>query len=293
MMAVQNYAAQNKGFIPGSPNTTGYGLFFTPYTQINCPGISQIWDWQAPLAKYMAIKFEEGGTQNQRINRFIKLIEHPSFACPENDVVATAFTGSGGPNFPASKWISYSTAMVFLLRNSADLPGFTTPSPTQRTNGPSFYNPPPGYSPKLTKVGKSSLKIYVGDGGRFSAGDPPTMNLDYVGSTGGAYSDPGAWSRFSRAWDRARAPGNGGTTLDARVLSFRHGRTTVGGNADTYRANFAFFDGHVESLGDLEAANPKFWLPKGTSYATGTGEQYPDGAAKYSTGLPNPSIMPE
>ncbi len=28
--------------------------------------------------------------------------------------------------------------------------------------------------------------------------------------------------------------------------------------------NCGFFDGHVETLGDLQASNPNFWYPKGT-----------------------------
>ena len=31
--------------------------------------------------------------------------------------------------------------------------------------------------------------------------------------------------------------------------------------------NAGFFDGHVETLGDLEGSNPEFWVPKGTEVA--------------------------
>ena len=38
------------------------------------------------------------------------------------------------------------------------------------------------------------------------------------------------------------------------------------GATDSYRLNCGFFDGHVESMGDLQASNPHMWLPKGTTY---------------------------
>src|SRR5258708_18506435 len=50
------YTTENKGYIPGSPVTSGRFLFDAtwgdgPYSDNNCPFVSQIWDWQAPIAK--------------------------------------------------------------------------------------------------------------------------------------------------------------------------------------------------------------------------------------------------
>lgn len=296
LQAMHQYAAQHKGFIPGSPNTSGLGILQNALiTQTNCPDISQIWDWQAPLAKIMGIKFNQDGGALARIERFTTLINHPAYTCPENDIIATAFTGSGGPNFPATKWISYNTGAVLLMVNSKTAQNFSSGkgSPIGTTNGEVFYDPPPGYTPKITKLGKSARKIYVGDGARFSTGTPPTMNLDFDAGNGGAYSDSGAFGKFSRAWDRGKAPGNGGAGSDARILSFRHGISQPNRAGDAYRANFGFYDGHVETLGDLEVSNPTYWLPRGTSLQADLTEQYPDAYNKYLKGVPNPYTVPE
>jgi prepilin-type processing-associated H-X9-DG protein len=245
----------------------------------------------------MGIKFEEGGNSTQRVARFTQLIAHPAFRCPENDVLATAFVQNGSPNFPATLWISYSTSEAFHeLRNGASFSGSMPAgaSPVQRVTSPTFHNTPQGYVPKITKIGKPSLKIYVADGGRFSTGTPPTMNLDFVAGVGGAYADIGAYSRFSRAWDRGKAPGNGGASAtDPRILSYRHGARIAGGPKDSFKMNAGFFDGHVETLGDLQSANPVYWLPKGTSYPNDTGELYPDVIARYGSGVSNPAIVQE
>src|SRR3954452_7485704 len=61
------YTSENKGYIPGSPVTSGRFLFdsnwgTTTYNDNNCPLVSQIWDWQAPIAKIMQIDFDDGSS---------------------------------------------------------------------------------------------------------------------------------------------------------------------------------------------------------------------------------------
>jgi prepilin-type processing-associated H-X9-DG protein len=242
----------------------------------------------------MGVKFEEGGATTERVTRFLRLVSLPQFTCPElgGSVLATPF---GPVDFGTSPWISYNTAMVFLLVPSSTSQPFAQKfPPAQRTNGVTFYDPPAGYVPKINKVGNTSRKVYLADGARFYIGGaPPTMNLDINPTVGGAYSDPGAYTKFSRAWDRGRAPGNGGTGNDARVLIFRHGNSKPGGPADSYRINMGFYDGHVENMGDLEASNPVYWLPKGTSIAGINGELYPDVAKKYLNGVTGTYVCPQ
>ena len=55
-----------------------------------------------------------------------------------------------------------------------------------------------------------------------------------------------------------------GGAKDGLIWSYRHGNRTAGSRPDSKRANFLFFDGHVETLGNRESMNPKFWSPKGT-----------------------------
>lgn len=170
--------------------------------------------------------------------------------------------------------------MVFLMKHNP-----LSNAGDGRTTARGEYNPPQGYVPKLTRIGDAARKIYIADGARYSTTSVrPDYDINYDGSFGGAYSDQGAWSTFSRSWDRARAPGNGGSGFDARLYAFRHGSTKHGASADAYRFNAAFFDGHVETLGDLQGADPSLWLPKGTSVTLGGGQTHPDVTRLYGNG---------
>ena len=56
------------------------------------------------------------------------------------------------------------------------------------------------------------------------------------------------------------------------------------------RGNHLFFDGHVETMGDLQGANPDLWAPRGTRIPAD--EAYPDVARKYFAGRPDPIVVP-
>jgi prepilin-type processing-associated H-X9-DG protein len=62
------------------------------------------------------------------------------------------------------------------------------------------------------------------------------------------------------------------------------------GKTNSYLFNAAFFDGHVETLGDLQGADPAFWAPTGSTIGgpptTGEspGEELPDVANAYGYG---------
>jgi prepilin-type N-terminal cleavage/methylation domain-containing protein/prepilin-type processing-associated H-X9-DG protein len=277
MQSVHIYASQNNGWIPGSPNTTGFFLFFPPYDNNNCPEVSSIFDWQAPVAKVMGIDFNKGGTAADRGERFVRLQTHPAFRCPENlDTIMTRF-GTLGPDWGAIPYSSYNMAIIFLFVPNNTPQPFSSPSPTQRTNGPVFYNPPPGYNPRLAKIANASRKIAIADGSRSTQGEPPTYDSNFNGSTGNMFGDPGAWTRFTRGWFRGQAAGNGSTGPDARMLVYRHGTMRPGASGDTFRFNAAFWDGHVETLGDLEGSDPRLWAPRGTSINAARGtEQWND-----------------
>ena len=116
------------------------------------------------------------------------------------------------------------------------------------------------------------------------------MDLYHRGSFGGAFADVGVWSKFSRAWPRGNAPMNGAKRLHLRIFSFRHGTREHNRPADAYRLNVGFFDGHVETLGDLEAADPALWAPRGTAMTAA--DAYPDVHQRYFAGRPNPYIAP-
>jgi len=310
VQAMMIYASENNNYIAGSPNTTGaflfnptppasYPVFNSQYTESYCPEISQIWDWQAPLAKVMGVSFNENPDLASRIQRFHFLMNYPAFKCPENQFLATEYS-SDGTQFGSIVDVmpSYITAQDFLLlplprgakdvvpiRYGADEGGIAT--------GGSSYNDfvlPTSYVPKINKVGLTAQKIYIADGGKYSeAGIPnaPNYVMSFAagtsfptasssGTSGGAYSDYGAWDFWSRALCRANAPGNAKASDagDGRIYGFRHGSQLLHGTADSFTFNAGFYDGHVETLGDLQGANPSLWNPPGTLVSCGTGGNF-------------------
>jgi prepilin-type processing-associated H-X9-DG protein len=228
----------------------------------------------SPLAKFMQITFDTGATQQERLLRFDFLRTHPVFVCPSNQVMADPFRVVTRVDL----MVSYNTASQFHLMPKG------TGGGTGVTQGSAGMSSPPGYAPKLNKVGPLSGKIYIADGARYSNADtPPDIDLSVRGSGGGAFSDIGAFTSRTNGWDRSRAPGNSARgSVDARIYAFRHGRVNQNGPSDEYRLNAGFFDGHVETLGDLQASNPNYWMPTGSEYnPSGSFPLFPDAQNRY------------
>ena len=289
MQAVQIFASQNNGYIPGGPYSSGRFLFNDPqksstantaYSNSNCPSVIQVFDWASPVAKVMGTKFDEGPTAASRARRFVQMRDLKPFQCPSNEITAIQFgttlsninTDSPPTIVTNGRMISYCTSISFLLQR--DRSGGTWGLTTTRTN----WNVPSGYNAKLSKVGDGARKIFIADGARFSTGTvAPDYDLAYMGTFGGAFSDQGP-TRFSRAWSRDGVPGSGvAAPVDVRAYWARHG-PTFKRNAPSgyYRFNAAFFDGHVETMDDLSGANPLHWFPKGTDLDTSGGQMYSD-----------------
>jgi len=330
LQAMVIYVSQNNGYIPGGPNTTGAFLFNPPqggryptfqsqYSESYCPGITCIWDWQSPIAAIMGVSFNQNADLASRVQRYHFLMNYGVFTCPENQFLETEYgtdnvksllSGVGLSSIPDAM-PSYVVAEDFLLA-----PG---PKGIKEDKNPCRFTPdgygdfllPSSYTPKINKVGISSQKIYIADGGKYSSGyDLPnyvmSFSCDFAGpsggtasddgTTGGSYADFGAYNPWGRALNRADAPGNGGQaagdTRDGRIYGFRHGNQKTFGAADSYTFNAGFYDGHVETLGDLQGANPNFWNPSGTQII-GTGEFYPDVVKIYgSESAANPYVVP-
>src|SRR4051794_4954421 len=116
LLAMQSYTREHNGYFPGGPATTARFLFRSnwaddpTYNNANCPNISQLWDWMTPLAPYMNVPVPTGGSVDERVARFDLLRRHPAFTCPANDILATAFTATGGPTVPTDLAPSYAIA---------------------------------------------------------------------------------------------------------------------------------------------------------------------------------------
>src|SRR5690348_14077405 len=74
LQGLQIYSAQNNGAIPGGPWTTARfafkdpaaGLIDASFNDGNFPSVTTIFDWEAPIAKAMGMKFDEGGSTTSR-----------------------------------------------------------------------------------------------------------------------------------------------------------------------------------------------------------------------------------
>jgi len=240
---MQLYASESKGAIPGNVHTTGAMLGpGTSYTEFNCPEICQVWDWMSPIAKLMKASYDTKGTIADRTARYDFLANYPPFLCRDNDILTAAFGGS--PVKITTKMLSYNAALMF-----------------QYAKGDQPYIDIGDYSPKITKVGNTSLKIFVADGGKWTNSDAaPDYNLaiDGGGTPGGQFADYGPWSAFSRSYL------NDASTHFPIVYSMRHGARKPGQPMNNYRFDAVFFDGHAETLDGLTGMNPKLWLPKGS-----------------------------
>jgi len=285
LQGMQMYASAYNGYIPGGPQSSGAFLTAPPTTSIqwnslysltNCPEVCQTWDWQSPIAKMMGIQFNEAGDSASRYQRFYLLYNYPAFQCPEaqqflSTAIAAPPTGIANLVIPAD---SYVTAMDFLLANPpVTKKGLIKDSDSYQFANYSYLILPSGYVPKITKVGPPSTKIYIADGGKYSeTKNLPEYDVYYYTAEfiGGSYSDVGAYDAYSTALNRGSVTGNVNYyagKLDARVFGFRHGIQIPFGATNAYKFNAGFFDGHVETLGDLEGANPAYWVPSGSTIA--------------------------
>lgn len=302
LQAMHIYASQNNGAIPGSGHTTARFIFNNPnsgsleynstYSNAECPSVVQVTDWASPLAKVMGVKLNEGADIAERVERWDQLRALPQFHCPENETLALAF---GTPAFAVGRMFSYNTALGFLVtHNRAGNNSSSPPHGTGITTARTDWNVPSSYNVRLSKVGDASRKVYIADGSRYSnSGVGPDASISYNGSYGGAFADQGAYGKFSNAWHRGRAQGNGVTTgKDTRVLWGRHGATVAGAKGGAFRFNVGFFDGHVETMDDLEGSNPFLWFPKGTILVVNSGQMFPDVFNKYFGGQAGTLTVP-
>jgi len=257
---MQEYAMDNEEWIIGSP--WGSGTYLQGVTTAFGPSV-QDWDFMGPMARMWNMGLMMGsGQEKDVVKRFNQLRGHGAFLCPANKFLSFKYSASSGPDAGAGWMVSYNTARLHLW------PG---------DEWPSFFGekPPPHWRPAVNRMGNPSNKVFCADGGRYSRTDQvPDYDLEVQGDFGGAFADAGVYKggaagEKSKSWDRSRAPGNassGRGDVDARMYAFRHSTSVPpdGAQGNAYKLNLAYYDGHVETMGDLEASNPHLWLPKGS-----------------------------
>jgi len=256
------YADDNNSWIVGSPG--GSGAYLKGEGTAFGPAV-QRWDFMGPLAFQAGMGFAlpSSGDEAGVIKRFNQLRTSKAFLCPANRFLSTHFSG---PDAGANWMVSYNTVRTQLFESDGTESGLTSmPQGFEETL-------PPNWRPSVDRIGVTSNKVFCADGSRFTtATDGPDYALEVSAGFGGSFSDAGAYTTFTRSWDRSRAPGNGGSTSrDPRVFAYRHstGQPPIGAKGDAYKMNVAFYDGHVETQGDMKSASPYQWLPQGSSLRT-------------------------
>ncbi|MBX9736607.1 MAG: prepilin-type N-terminal cleavage/methylation domain-containing protein [Phycisphaerales bacterium] len=276
-----SYANDYKDAIVGSPTSSGLALFnfadrpgrfrFGAASPGAYNGVAvQSWDHMGPLAYHLGFEGPDDKTGDRteaaRVRRFEWMRNDlPGFQCPNNTVLATAWTG--GPGVPVGKVIPFVTSTQF-TSTPTPAPFGTGDRPTTQDRGE--------YVPVLNRIGQPARKVFAFEGARFHRSDAPgsypNIDLNLRAEFGGAFSGTGPWFNGSRELDRGTAPGESrraayaaGQVPDARRWAFRHGGR---GPNSPVLGNLAFFDGHVEVKDDGAATDPDFWFPTGTRLRT-------------------------
>jgi len=273
------YTSENDGWLPGSPSTSGRHLWTTSsaetyrsagYAPDNVPaGAIELFDYIAPLTSLMNSPLPQTPSGIERLEAYRKL---PAFACPSNDIITARAFGASVADGPM---LSYCTSTAFMLlpaRIPTKLNTTFAGRVTMPTGGSStdpahfnFWSSPPGYQPKLELVGEPSRKVFLADGARRSRnGCAPQFVYDVESDyTQTLFSDFGPFFGVTRSYDRRAAndPACGG---DGRIFAYRHGTRKARRTSGSYAMNAVFFDGHAETLNDMESARPDLWLPSGS-----------------------------
>lgn len=311
--AMLMYAEQNNNYILGSPNTTG--VFPKGVSLFNVPFINQIWDWETPVLNTMGVSIpydskadKERSNQYAQWDRLSFELGYDLFNCPSNPLQCRFYVQPPGTTQLYAQYPSYCTGIDFMVLHNPS--ATSTASPT--IYGNYYEDPPSDYVPKINKIGKAAEKIFCADGARYLYFDgTPYLQIDadytYNSTEGGEYADWGAHSAFTRAQNREMVPGNldhqNPKNPDERMIWARHGDKSPFGPGDSFKFNALFFDGHVETLGDLEGANPVYWAPKGTiiqnppgthySVKLANGEMWNDVYTRYNINPNVPYTVPE
>ncbi len=294
--AMMEYSTTWNGAIAGSGWTSGAffwsdpenGIPAAPYNASNYPNDIAQFDWMSPLAHEMNLSFTSptlsdplAASNNDRIARFVTEADSSVFICPANNFLAP-ITPPGGSSASIQRMVSYCAAGEFLMKAASK----TSPSGLMNVlfSTPNYVQLPGNYTPNVNDVGQPSGKVYLADGAGFSNTiyTPRTFltsPLEQMSGTvsaqsgGSPFADIGAFDQWSDSWNRDSIPayanggsfardneqgGPGAKAFDARGYAFRHG------SPGTYNMNLLFFDGHVELLNDVAAANPALWAPAGS-----------------------------
>lgn len=265
VQALHLYTTDNKGWLPG-PHTSGD--FWKPSIDAIDAGENSLdttpvqnMDWMSPtLGKVMVLPEDDFG----RLTSFYQ----NQLYCPSNDVnFAELLTGTTVTPAPEGMtYQSYSAIVHFHCWPGTGLSDIRAPNIQEKTSGPMLI--PKGYAPLITKVGKSSAKVYLVEGARYVKADGITsFNTARYQIQGGNFMTVGPWQA---ADDTPYILPSGNAAFDGK-LSERNKRFAWRHNQ---KMNLAFFDGHVELRGVKDMISTSLYFPKGTKVNGAANQTY-------------------
>jgi prepilin-type processing-associated H-X9-DG protein len=301
--AMTMYVSESKGWLPGSGWTTGAQFWdltqsppvpsATTYSTSFSPGISESNDWIGPLAREMGIK-DPNINGNDDVARYNAYRSLGWMICPSyRDMPVYSTTLSKTVDAGPGQGLSYCTALIFLDRpwevfnsNGMSTMGKTELNgnlilPANSADNAGIVTLPYDYFPRINRIAESHSKVWACDGSRTilpkvvngeNSEQPPvyviTASAGRSNWDNTSYADFGAFGGYTHSAYRTAVPGNNGgnppPSIDVRVWTFRHGAQGGFKEAGAYRMNVVYFDGHAETLDDVQASNPALWMPRGT-----------------------------
>lgn len=264
-VAMAAYEISNKGFIVG-PNTSGSDLQLNPPVyQAGSSTPCQDWDFVSPLLG------DSLGFPTDALAKF-EAICMTKLRCPSNIVRYTK--RFNGPMLPMESkgqqpfTLSYMTPAYFQLYPTGMTVINGRPVESLPANEP--ISLPRGYMPRTDLIGPfPSKKIFAFEGARYW--DPAINGFDYstgangtglVGTPQGNFLSRG--NAYKGSGENYARNANGSPTTILRQISLRHGD----------RMSAAMFDGHVESLNNVQSADPTYYTPSGSRLKTPTQTWY-------------------
>lgn len=274
-LSIQTYATEQKEWIMGSPSTSGYSLLPPQNDQLQQTsfgyfkqqpsifnGIAvQTWDWLGPMMAHIGQKgpnseqpeTSSGSDEAGRKLRFDWYREVLSERqCTANNITnVREYQNQHTPG----KLLPYYMSTQFVSTDNRP------PLGTGTTSNPSRPEDRKGYKPSLSRVGNPSQKAALYEGSRFTdESGAVTYDIARAANFGGSFADTGPWFRANRSLVRQT-----NNNSPAKKYAFRHGGAKANSQAV---GNVIFFDGHGETLTDIEATNPDIWFPSGTVFTS-------------------------
>jgi prepilin-type N-terminal cleavage/methylation domain-containing protein len=272
-LSIQTYATEQKEWIMGSPSTSGFSLLppnanpggnsgYTKQSPAIFNGIAvQTWDWLGPMMAHIGQKgpnteqpeTSSGSDEAGRKLRFDWYRDVLSERqCTANNVTnVREYQNQHTPG----KLLPYYMSTQFVSTDN------TPPLGTGTTGNPSRPEDRKGYKPSLSRIGNPSQKAALYEGSRFTdESGVVTYDIARSASFGGSFADTGPWFRTNRSLVRQT-----NNNTPAKKYAFRHGGQKANSQAV---GNIIFFDGHGETLTDIEATNPDIWFPSGTVFTS-------------------------